>query len=307
MARKRNPIALWCKTSLTLLFLYSTALVPLGFARFLGRYLGRMAYYVVPRVRTVGLKNLHLAYGDTISEEEKKKILKASMENLGILAAEFPHLPLLRSVKRDSLVRLKGLEHLDGSKGGLFIGAHLGNWEWMAGAFGTLPYKKVGVVRPLRDPRLNRAIEKLRGDTGIEIIDKKNAGPDLIRAVREGSMTGLLVDQSTRKNGVPVTFFGEPCWATVGPVMVAMRTRTPVFPASMTRDAGGFYTLEFFPPITIERTGNIHQDLIVGSQQCQDAIEGFVRKNPEQWMWIHDRWKPQVNLEKEWDKRLNRS
>lgn len=307
MARKRNPLALWCKTTLTLLLLWSTKRVPLSLIRRFGRRMGRLAYYVIPRVRNIGLKNLNLAYGDTKNDQEKKAILMESMENLGILLVEFVHAPLLRTEKRDSLVEVKGLKYLKGTNGGTIIGAHLGNWEWMAGAFGDLEYKSIGIVRPLRDPRLNDAVEKLRGGTGIRTIGKKDAGAEIIKAVREGSVVGILIDQSARKNGVPVTFFEQPCWATVGPVMVAMRTQTPIYPVSMVRSPTGFYTLEFFPPITVERTGNIHQDLIDGSQRCQDIIEEMVRKNPGQWMWIHDRWKPQPILEKQWDKRLDKS
>lgn len=306
MARKRNPIALWCKTSLTLLFLWCTRRVPLPIARRVGRLLGRASYYVVPRVRTVGLKNLHLAYGDTKSDAEKRAILKASMENLGILAAEFGHLHLLRTEHRKQLLDIKGFEVLRGGPGGLMIGAHLSNWEWMVGAVNEMDYKKVGVVRPLRDPRLNAAIERQRGGTGIETIGKKDAGPEIIRAIREGNYVGVLVDQSTRKNGVPVTFFDQPCWATIAPVMIAMRTKTPIYPVTMARDANGFYTVELLEPIVVERKGNIHQNLIDGTQQCQDVIEDLVRKNPEQWMWIHDRWKAQPGLEREWAARLER-
>lgn len=307
MARKRNPVALWCKTTLTLLFLHGFEFVPLSLARRIGRRIGQMAYYLLPRVRTIGLKNVNLAYGDSKSDQEKKAILMGSMENLGILAAEFVHVPLLRTEKMDSLVDIKGLENLEGSTGGVMISAHLGNWEWAAGVIGGLDCKKVGVVRPLRDPRLNETVERFRGGGGLEMIAKEDAGPEIIKAVRKGNFVGLLIDQSTRKNGIPVTFFGQPCWATIGPVMIALRTRTPVYPLSMTRDEAGFYTLEFFPPVTIERTGSIHQDLINASQVCQDIIEEMVRKNPGQWMWIHDRWKPQPILEKEWEKRLQKN
>lgn len=288
------------------MFLRGTAVLPLSIVRRLGRRFGRIAYYLLPRVQSIGMKNLNLAYGDSITAKEKKAILMQSMENLGILAAEFTHLPMLQSDNKESLFEIKGLEYLDASRGGFMIGAHLGNWEWMAGAIGNLDYKKVGVVRPLRDPRLNDAIEKLRGATGIKIIGKKNTGAELIKAVRDGHIAGLLIDQSTRKNGIPVTFFGQPCWATVGPVMVAIRTRTPLYPLSMIRGETGIYTLEIHPPITIERTGSIHQDLINGSQACQDVIEVMVRKNPGQWMWIHNRWKERPNLQREWDKRLKK-
>ena len=141
----------------------------------------------------------------------------------------------------------------------------------------------------------------------MKIIGKKNVGAEIIKSVRDGNLVGLMVDQSTRKNGVPVTFFGQKCWATVGPIMVALRTKAPIYPITMLRNESGRYTLEFYPPLTIERTKNIHQDLINGSQLCQDLIEAIIRKNPGQWMWIHDRWKAQPRLEKEWEKRLTQT
>ena len=229
-----------------------------------------------------------------------------SMEGLGTIAGEFSHLSLTRKEGNEKLFRVKGFEHVSNADGGIMVGAHLGNWEWMAGAMGTLNFKMVGVVRPLDDPRLNDAVLELRSGTGIKVIGKKNAGAELIKAVRDGHIACLLIDQSTRKNAVPVTFFDQPCWATIGPVMVALRTKKPLFPMSMTRDKDGFYTLEFYEPVYIERSGNIHEDLINGSQVCQDIIEKLVRANPGQWMWIHKRWKKHPNLEVEWEKRINR-
>jgi KDO2-lipid IV(A) lauroyltransferase len=255
----------------------------------------------------VGLANLDLAYGDEITRAEKKAILKESMENLGILTAEFPHVQALHSGDPDDFFEVRNVENVDQTRGGIAISAHMSNWEWMAVILSIHNPNNCVVVRPLDNPRLYSEIRRLRGDTGLLMLDKKDTGTKIIKAVREGHMVGLLVDQSARSNGVPVNFFGQPCWATIGPVMVAMRAKAPIYPISMHREANGKYVLTCHPPITIERTGDIHRDLISNTQACQDAIEMIVREHPGQWMWIHKRWKKHRRMQDEWDKKLSKS
>lgn len=306
MGRPRNRLGLWCKTSVTLSFIAFMRILPLSVARKLGRLGGHVAYYVIPRVRTIGLENLHLAYGDTLTLHEKKVILKKSMINLGLIGAELPHQAILTSDRRDEVCAFKGGEHIDTSGTGILIGAHISNWEWAFGIFCGAGYKGAGIVRPLRDPRLNQAINTIRTRSGTGTIEKKAAATQAVKAMRDGTNVGILVDQSARENAVPTTFFGQPCWSTIGPAMLALRAKVPIYPMSLVRDDTGFYTLEIMPPFIPERQGDFADDLQRITQQCQDSIEKMVRAHPDQWMWVHNRWKKQPGREKEWTERQNK-
>lgn len=303
MAKRRNPLLTWTLTSVTLSFVALVSLMPLRLARFLGKYAGRAAYFIVPRIRRVGWENIDRAYGDTLPQAEKRRILMGACENIGIVAAEFPRAPMLLKPGADALFRIKGLEHIDRTRGGLLAGAHLGNWEWMVAGVSAAGLPVTIVVRPLDDPRLNAMITRVRRACGAQVIDKEAAGPEIIRAIRDGMYVGMLIDQSARDNGVPATFFGASCWATVAPAMVAIRAKAPIYPTITARDPDGMYTLEFLPPIEIERTGDLRADLVNVTQQCQDVIEQQVRAHPDQWLWMHRRWKERPRLQREWEER----
>lgn len=300
MKRFSKRFSRWIVATLALYSLRFMRLIPLSLARNIALFIVHLAYYFVPRIRRIGMKNLDIAFKDTKTRAEKEAFLRESLDNVGLVAAEMAHSDLLSMPQGKKLYTLKGCEHLDTTKGAIIISAHLSNWEWMCGILGTLEQGSAGIVRPLGDPRLNAYIDAQRTRQGVRTIDKNDAGPEIIKAVRDGLLVGILVDQSARENGVPVRFFGKPCWATIGPVMLALRTKAPVHPVSMTRDTDGHYTMEFFPAIPLEREGTIHEDLIRLTQRCQDAIEEMVLKTPGQWLWLHDRWKRRAKLEHEW-------
>ncbi|MFP6581993.1 MAG: lysophospholipid acyltransferase family protein [Candidatus Hydrogenedentota bacterium] len=303
MKRLSKRFSRWMVARLAIFSLRFMRLIPLPIARKIALFLVHLGYYFVPRIRRIGMKNLDIAFKDTKTRSEKEAILRDSLNNVGLVAAEMAHSDVLSTPQGKSLYTIKGFKHLDATKGAIMIGAHLSNWEWMGGLLGTVAQGAAGVVRPLGDPLLNAYIDARRTRQGVRTIDKNHAGAEIIRAVRDGLFVGILVDQSARENGVPVRFFGEPCWATIAPVMLALRTKAPVHPVSMTRDTNGHYTMEFFPAIPLERKGTIHEDLIRLTQRCQDAIEEMVLKTPGQWLWLHDRWKRRAKLEREWANR----
>lgn len=306
MARRRNPVLRWMTTSLALAFMWLAALVPMPLARAMARGIGCLVYALVPRVRKVGRANLDLAYGDTLSDAEKKRILLMSCQNLATVGIEFAHIPGIVKRQPQGMFKLKGLERVDRSIGALAVSAHMGNWELTALPFGTETEFKSVIVRPLDDPRLDKKVQQIRAISGLRGILKDAAGPELIKKLRARGYVALLIDQSPRENGVPATFFGQPCWATAGPAMIALRARVPIHPISIVRQPDQSYLLEIHPPLEFERTGDLQQDILNVTQLCQDAIEEIVRKNPEQWLWLHRRWKPRPRLEQEWNARQAR-
>lgn len=307
MARRRNPFIQWLISRSSIAFVRGMGALPLGVTRRLGRCIGRLGYYIVPRVRKVGMANLDLAYGRTLARDEKVRILKQAAENVGIVAAEFARIPQLAGDFLEKHVNVKGLEHIEGDGGRLAIGAHLGNWEWMPAVLANLDLKVAAVVRPLDEPRLNDFVDGIRTSAAFQTIPKDKAGREVVRLLEDGWLVGIVIDQSPRENAVPVRFFGQPCWATIGPVMAATRARVPIHPVSMTRSEDGSYTLEFHPEIPMTCSGDPHKDLVENTQRCQDAIEKLVRQNPGQWLWLHRRWKPRARLDKEWRERTSRA
>ena len=298
MAKRRNSTLVWLSTTLSIAFAQFTAVLPLPVARTLGRVLGRLAFYTVPRVRRVCLQNLDHAYGDSIGIAEKRRIAREAAENVGIVAAEFSRVPTLDAATSASFVTVNGLENVE--HGGFMIGAHLGNWEWIAPALLANGVKIAEVVRPLDDPRLNTFVDRTRTSRGVRTIAKERSGPEILSLLREGWVVGALVDQSPRDAALPVTFFGKPCWATVAPAMVALRAKAPIVAITIVREPGGRYTMTISPPIEMVRTGDLRKDLLDITQRCQDCIEAEIRKAPGQWLWLHRRWKERPRLEAEW-------
>jgi len=306
MARRRHPAVRAIAAYATIVFVKITRLLPTSVAYGVSGLLGRVAYYVVPRIRRVGLENLDRAYGASLRAAEKRRILRGAVQNVARVAAEFSRMPDLAAGGFAGHVTIRGQEHLDLSRGCLIAGGHLGNWEWMAPAMASCGYRVAEVVRPLDDRRLNAVVDATRRGGGILTIPKDDAGGEMLRLLKAGWMVGVLIDQSPRQNAVPASFFGALCWATIAPAMIAVRAKVPVHPVSMVRDKGGCYTLEFYPALEMVHTGNFQEDLVVNTQRCQEAFEQVVRAHPEQWLWFHRRWKARPRLDAEWQARQAR-
>ena len=303
MERRRNPLTGALAAGFTIVFLRVSRWLPLGFNRAIAVPIGRLLSRLVPRVRKVAMANLDLAYGDSISRDEKERIYRGVVDNISLLAAEFSRIALIAGGKADQVVEVQGADFLEKGQGYVCVGAHLGNWELMGPAMAAHGFKVAAVVREFDNPRVNRLIDRIRRSGMVTTIPKDNGGKEIVRQLREGSLVGILIDQSPRENGVPVTFFGAPCWATVAPAMIAVRARMPVVPVALTRKTSGGYVLRFYEPISMVRTGNLRDDLVNYSQACQDALERMVRENPEQWLWLHRRWKARPQLAAEWDRK----
>ena len=306
MARKRNPLTQWATFQIVRAFCFLTLRLPLPWAQSVGKCLGWIAYHAVPRVGNVARDNLDLAYGDALSPAEKRRIGIEAAQNACIVGAEFSRTPFLHDEHAAELIRVEGKDRVDRTRGAFFIGAHLGNWEWMAPTLTRLGWPTAEIVRPLDYPPLNDWIDERRKACGARTIDKDASGPEMFRLLKEGWIVGVLADQSPREAAVPVTFFGQPCWATVAPAMIAARAKTPIHICAIRRQADGNYVMEISEPIELDSSKPLRAGLVDVSQQCQDAIERIVREDPGQWLWLHRRWKKRPRLEKEWNAKETR-
>jgi len=305
MVGKPVPFYRRIAATFSIAFINITRVLPLPLARAIMLLLGRAAYYLVPRIRKVGMQNLDLAYGDTLSRAEKKRILKESVGNIALVAAEFSRGNQIGN-DLDRYLILEDTAKFDPQRGGVLISGHIANWEWMIAGAASLNKNILVVVRTLDEPRLNAVVDGIRCGAGIRTIPKDDAGIPLFMHMGENGIAGIMADQCPSNSAVPTTFFGQPCWSTIGPAMLAIKANVPVYMVQMVRQPDMRYRMTFLDPIEMECTGNTRDDIQHNTQRIQDAIEKIVRANPGQWLWLHKRWKPRPKLQEAWDERLKR-
>jgi KDO2-lipid IV(A) lauroyltransferase len=306
MARRRRTFARAITSRLLMATISLLGILPLWGARWVARRMGRLAWFIIPRAKSVGMCNLDLAYGDQFTYAQKKAIILESLENMAIVAVEFPHTPRLHGGFLEKTVEVRGVEHLRGGPR-ILVGAHIGNWEWLAPIVGGLGFKIAEIVRPLEHRALDAYIENTRRTNGVETIPKHEAQQRVLELLKSGSHVGILLDQNPRQNAVPVNFFGHRTWSTIAPVLFAVRAGVPVHPLSITRKPDDTYCFEVFPEVLIIRRGKLSDDILENTQRCQTAVEDIVRRNPGQWLWLHKRWVERPRLEREWADRQARA
>jgi len=262
----------------------------------MGRVLGMLMYGIDVRHRRIVRRNLKFVYPEW-SLGRVKKISKRVFQNLGITILEICQMICF---SRDDIldkVKIRGEEHLlnamHNDKGAILISAHLGNWEiglLYLVLHSNLPI--VSVVKRLRNKLLNRWIHRLRSRFGNRIIDKDDALPEMVRILRQGKILGIMIDQGIKSSlGVKITFFGKYITATPAAALLAMRCKSPVIPIFCNRNDDGMLSINIEPPLILKKTDDLRTDLITNTQLMTDVIEKAVRKYPEQWFWVHKRWK----------------
>lgn len=174
----------------------------------------------------------------------------------------------------------------------LGLSAHLGNWELLALAHRLTPYSLTVVVRPLDSPALQALAERVRRKTGVEIIAKRRALGAVLSALAAGRIVGILLDQNaTRREGVFVPFFGRPASTSRALAVLALRTGAPIVPIFARREPGGRHRVSVHPVLPVPETNDPERAVVELTAACARTIEGAIRETPEQWLWMHDRWR----------------
>lgn len=261
----------------------------------LGRILGRLVYLVDAPHRRIVRRNLQLAFPDW-SPEKIRQTSKGVFQHLGATFVEIGQLATYSKSDVVDRVGVVGAERwrqaLDSRQGLIIVSAHLGNWEFgmqFAACFMQKP--ALGVAKRIRFQPLNRWVQNLRIRFGTRIIHKKGALPDMRQALRRGEIVCLLVDQSKRKEGVDVNFFGHRVPVTPAAAFLSIRCNSPILPIFCIREASGQLTIHVERPIKTRWSGDLRADVQANTQLITDAVEGMIRKYPEQWFWVHKRWK----------------
>lgn len=276
----------------------------------LGCNIGRLTYNAGAKLRRTGRRNLEMAFPDK-SAAEREILLQNSFVSLGRLLGVFSHFERATRDDLRALVEYDGTEHLEAAqrrgKGIIVLTMHLGGWEVLSFAHSALYEPLSFLVRPIDNPRIEDMIERIRGRFGNRPINKKQAARAALRHLREGGMLGILADLNAQKHeGVFVPFFGRAACMTAGVATLALRTDAAVIPISAPWNAErGRYVFHADPALEIIRTGDHERDVELNTAQYSAAIERHIRAHPEQWLWIHKKWRTRPDGEADLYKRAD--
>jgi len=261
-----------------------------------GRLLGRVMYFADVPHRRIVRRNLKFVYPEWTPKYIQEVSLKI-FQNIGITFIEICQIACIPKENILSGTKVIGkkilLNAIKENQGAILISAHLGNWEIVAPFLSANMGKRASMVgRRLRVKLINRLINGLRTRFGAKVIDKEAGMPKMMRAIREGKLLGIMLDQGTQSSmGVKVNFFDRAVTATHAPALLALRCKCPVIPIFGVRESDGNLKIIVEPPLKIKRSKDLKSDLKVNTQLMVNAIEKAIRAYPEQWFWVHKRWK----------------
>jgi Kdo2-lipid IVA lauroyltransferase/acyltransferase len=258
--------------------------------------LAQLIRLVHARLRRVGMRNLEIAFPDK-SPAERRRIIRGVFTSLGRLLAEVCLFPSYTTQNVAQVAVYDGFENFESAqrrgKGVLFLTGHFGGWE-----IGSFVHSLHGhplriVIRELDNPYLNKLVDRYRTLHGNQTFGKQEFARGLLAAMRAGETVGVLMDTNmTPPQGVFVPFFGVDACTASGIARVAQRTDAAVVPALTIWDhVIGKYRIHFDPALTLVRTGNDDADAVANTALFTRVIEEYARKYPEQWLWVHRRWK----------------
>jgi KDO2-lipid IV(A) lauroyltransferase len=272
-------------------------LIPLKFALFLGMFLGTAFYKLDKKHAKSTIKNLRIAFPDKTGEEIKK-IASNFYKNLGMVFIEIFRLDKYNEKNIDKFVTadFNEIKNIYGKKGILLLTAHFGNWELLAKTFSLKGYHGNVLARPLDNPYIENMLYKLRTNSGNNVIyNRENAVRNILQALNKHEIVGFLPDENASKRiGVFVDFFGVSACTMPGIANIAAKTRAAIVPAFIVRQGKGNYMkhkLIIEKPLEIIYTGKRKEDMMSVLNGFNKTIEDIIKKYPDQWFWIHNRWK----------------
>jgi Kdo2-lipid IVA lauroyltransferase/acyltransferase len=269
--------------------------LPRGALLALGAASGACAGRIDRRHTRIARENLARAYGDALPVDERERILRRCWRHFGRIGLDALYFPRLDRDDLGGVLAVEGAEHLRQAmaegRGALVFSAHYGHWEAGAYAMGLLDIPFAVIVRPLDNPLLDRRLIALRGGTGNDVIPKRRAVRETMRALASGRAVAILIDQDARDDGVFVPFFGRPASTTPTLALLALRTGAPIVPVFARVAADGRIGVHVQPAVDVRPTGDRDADVLRVTADCTAVVETWVRRDPEQWLWMHRRWK----------------
>ncbi len=271
--------------------------LPRSFVLALGHGLGRLWAALDPRHVAIAVANLHAAF----PEWDQERVVATARDvyrHFGAVLLDILWMERRPIARLLALADIEGVEHLRAARaagrGVVSPTAHLGNWEFQGVVSAPIVDPFAVIARPLDNPRLDRRLVALRTATGNTVIYKQRALARVMKTLREGGLVAILIDQNVQeKDGVFVDFFGRPACTTTVAAALALKTGCAIVPVRCTLQRSGRYRMVYGPPVRWESSGRRDHDLVALTQRLTAIIESWVRESPEQWLWLHRRWKTQ--------------
>lgn len=265
--------------------------LPIRVSTWLARLTGEIIYYIHPKRRRVVFSNLDIAFGNSLSTNEKKALAKETFCNLVTSLIEFFRIPSMLSEAAGRFT-FEGTEHMDQAfhkgKGVIFAISHIGPWEYMA----FLPFLKgypcSVVVRPIKNPYIDRWIQSLREKTTLKPIDKAHSAKKILKLLKHNELVAILTDQWAGPEGMWIDFFGRKTSTTSIPARLAKRTQAAIIPGYCLRTSPGKYRIVIRPEILVPSEDH-YEEKVTGELNHQ--LESEIHEHPSQWSWAHKRWK----------------
>lgn len=261
-----------------------------GAAQRLGAGLGRLSWYLASRDRRRAREHLALALPEA-SAGERLDIARGSFRHFGITLGEWLHYLHRDGREFERHARIEGWEQVEAVRAAgrpiLFVTGHVGSWELLGPLITGRGVRLAAFARSLDEPRLNELVIELRRHLGAETIERSTPGASrrLLNLLRDGGALAMLIDQDTRVEGVWVPFFGRPAYTPVGAAKFARSRGAAAIPMFLERQPDGSHLARFLPPL------DLPDDEVEATALMTQAIEAQIRRRPEQWVWMHRRWR----------------
>ncbi len=271
-------------------------LLPRGAARFVGASFSAGAYTVRTPLRRAAMKNLQLAFPEW-SDIQREQAIRRMIRQVGWMAGEFSQFPKYTRDRIEQIVVIDGEENFAAAqrrgKGVLFLTGHMSAWELAPFAHARYGHPLHFLVRPIANRRVDRLINGYRCLSGNLPIEKNKSARAILKVLDEGGTVGILADHNTTpEEGVFVNFFGIPASTTSGLARIALHTDAAVVPGFLAWvESLRKYRLGFQPEVELTRTGNQEADIVENTARFMHIVEEWVRAHPDQWLWVHKRWK----------------
>lgn len=273
-------------------------LLPKKLAMSLGTAIGKLLFRFLKKRRQIALSNIQIAFGNNINEARQREICKASFINLSKTIIEFMRFTKLNSKNIWNNVSVEGVEHLNTAlekgKGAIVFLPHFGNWELLSLVYGLLiPNRAKAIAFPLKNAKLNDYVWQIRELMSLELIPRKSAIRSTLRALKNNEAVGFFADQNAGEQGVFIEFFGKPASTARGPVTIALKTDAPILFSLDIRQPNNKHHVHISPPIYMEPSNDTEHDIEKYTTILMKKLEKYIEQYPEQWLWLHNRWKTQ--------------
>jgi Kdo2-lipid IVA lauroyltransferase/acyltransferase len=252
-------------------------------------------YLLMKKYRRLTIRHLTMAFGEEKSRQEIHRLARKVFLHFATAGVDAMRMPVYIKKGMDRYVAAKNIYYLNQvrneGRGYILLTGHFGNWELLGAWVAQKNYNPHVIGATLSNPKLNQFISNARNQAGYTYIAREQATRGILKAMKRGEPVALLIDQDTRIKGMFVDFFGIKAHTPIGPAVIARKFKAPILPIVMRLKKDRTYELECFEPIRYVDTGHSEADTEAVIQRCSDLYESIIRRDPEQWVWMHERWR----------------